>query len=143
MGVLKEINPDQVNMSFAGVLIDGFADGEFVRIEPNANLYETVVGTSGEVARSRNLDRSHLVTFVLLQTSDSNTGLSEVANRDASGPNGGGVGVLNIKDLNGQSLWVAEQAWVERWPDVSMDRQATSREWAIRCADLKRQDTGT
>lgn len=138
----KEYDPSQITVSFAGIGIEGYADGEFVRIEQEANDFEDVVGTDGMVSRARTNDRRATVTFVLIQGSDSNALLSAVNNSDMTVPGGAGVGALLINDRLGTSLYRANQAWIQKPPNVSFDRGPTSREWTIRCAKLERLDGG-
>lgn len=139
---MRVYDPDQVTVSFAGILVQGYADGEFVRIEQESDDFSDVVGTDGEVSRSKTNDRRATVTFVLMQTSESNDLLSAVSNLDRSLPNGLGVGALYIRDRQGSALYRAASAWISKPPNVSFDRTATSREWTIRCEKLERLDGG-
>lgn len=141
---LKIFNADEVTMAFGPVLIEsGFADGEFCRIEQEADDVLDVVGTDGEVAASRSNDRRATVTFVLMQTASANDGLSVLSNLAKTAPGmAGGVYPLLIKDRNGRAIYEAQNAWIMKAPDVSYDRTATSREWTVRCANLVRVDGG-
>lgn len=135
----------EVIIAVGPVLIDsGYADGEFLRIENESDDTEDVAGTDGEVAVSRTNDRRATITIMLLQTADANQGLSILSNlaRNAPGMAGAIVPVL-VSDPNGLALHAAENAWVQRPPDVSYDRTATTREWAVRCANLIRNDGGS
>lgn len=132
----KFYDPDQVVVYFAGGLIQGFADGEFIAVEMMSDGFGDVVGTDGEVARSKSNDRRATVTIKLLQTSDSNLFLSGIHTTDLNAPAGAGVGSLLIQDLQGTTLLNAVSAWIVKFPDQSFDRTAKSREWQIRCAAL-------
>lgn len=141
---VKTYDADQVNLSIAGFPIEsGFADGEFIRIEQEADDFTDVVGTDGEVARSKSNDRRATITVILMQTSSGNQALSALSNLDRITPNGAGIAPLLIEDGNGDALYTASSAWVMKPPDVSFDREATSREWTIRVGDLVRNDAGT
>lgn len=135
---------DEVIIVIGPVLIDsGYADGEFCRIESESDTTEDVAGTDGEVAVSRTNDKRANITIMLLQTADANLGLSVLANLAANAPGmAGAIVPFAIADPNGGSLYSAENSWVQRPPDVSFDRTATTREWAIRCANLVRIDGG-
>jgi hypothetical protein len=135
-GDLKVYDPDQIRVNLAGLPLSGWADGEFVRIERESDAFDDVVGTDGEVTRSKTNDHRATVTLRLMQSSDSNDLLSSLYNLDRNSPNGAGVGPLLIRDAGGRSLFVAEKAWIRRPPDVVFDRTATEREWVIRCANL-------
>ena len=130
-----DYSPDRVAISLGPVLVDGYADGEFISVEI-PDLFTKTVGTDGKVVRNRSLDRSATITFSLLQTSASNDALSVLYQLDLNAPNGAGVVPLTIRDLNGRTLLTAAEAWIAKAPDVMYDREATSREWTIHCADL-------
>ena len=137
-------NADEVKASLAGIPIDsGFADGEFIRIERETEAFTDVVGTDGKVTRSKSNDERATVTFFVMQTAEVNVLLSALHNADKLAPGGTGVGALLIQDLNGTTLHKSAQSWIQTDPVVSYDREATAREWQIRCAKLKNFLTGT
>ena len=139
----KTYDADQVSVTVAGILIDsGFADGEFLRIEQETDDYSDVVGTDGEVTRSRSNDRRATVTLLLMQSSDANDKLSALSALDNSSPNGAGVGAFLVRDRSGRSMYSAEHCWISKPPNVGFDREAGSREWTLRLADLRRTDAG-
>src|SRR5262249_47248753 len=122
-------DPDQIVIYAAGVRIQGYADGEFVTVEQMADAFASVVGTDGEVARSKSNDRRLKVTLKLLQTSQSNGILSAIHQVDLNSVNGAGVFTFQIQDLQGTTLVHGDQAWIVKWPDSSFDRTAKDREW--------------
>ena len=140
----KVYNSDEITIAMGPVLVnEGFADGEFLRIESNTEIAQSVVGTNGEVAVSRTNDRRALVTILLLQTAAANLGLSVLANLFKLSPNSAGAIVPFLaKDQNGTSIHTAQNAWVMKEPDVSYDRTAQSREWQIETANMARIDGG-
>jgi len=140
----KIYDANEVSVIVGGVDIDaGFADGEFCRVEQETDDFLDVVGTDGEVTRSKSNDRRATVTLLLMQTSSSMQYLSGLSNLDRNTPNGAGIVPVMIRDRNGETIYEAEQAWVRRPPNASFDRQATTREWQIRCGQLERNDAGT
>jgi hypothetical protein len=138
----EHIDPSQVTIAFAGVQIVGFADGEFITIEQNANDFESVAGTDGRVATSRTNDRRATITIKLLQTSPSNDDLSTIRNAGINGPNGRHVGAFTVRDRSGRAVYRAAEAWIQKPPSVSFDRTVTTREWTLECASLNRVDGG-
>jgi hypothetical protein len=140
---LKVYDADKVSVTVAGLIImTGYADGEFVRIEQEADDFSDVAGTDGEVTRSKTNDRRATATIILMQSSDGNDLLSQLSNRDRNGPNGAGVGPFLVRDQNGRSVYRAASCWIRRAPNVSFGREAGSREWTIRLAKLERVDGG-
>lgn len=134
---LKEYNPSEIAMSFAGIPISGYADGEFVTIEPQGDDWSDVVGTDGEVTRARTNDRRATVTFKLMQSSTVNDLLSAIRTADLLAPNGGGVGSFELRDLQGTTIATAPEAWILALPQSAYDREVGAREWKIRCAYLE------
>lgn len=133
---------DQVTVAFGPILLDGFADGEFVSIEPAAEVFTRYVGTDGKVTRSKTLRRDATVTINLAQSSAGNDALSLVHILDRDAPNGAGIHPLYIRDRSGRSLFTAAQSWIEAVPTASFDREAGTRTWVIACAKLERIDGG-
>jgi hypothetical protein len=141
---VKVYNADEVTVALGFVLIDsGFADGEFLRIEQEADDTEDEVGTDGEVSVSRTNDRRATATIIVLQTSSGNQGLSILSNLVRSAPGlVGAIWPFLARDQNGAALYTGQDSWVKRPPDVSMNRTAQPREWTVRIANLVRNDGG-
>lgn len=139
---LRHYDPDQISLLVAGIPIKGFADGEFLTLEMEADAFSDVVGSDGEVTRSKTNDNRATATIKLMQSSDSNDLLSALYNTDLKAPNGAGVGAFLVRDRSGRSLYAATACWIMKAPDISLDRTATAREWVIRIANLERFDGG-
>jgi hypothetical protein len=127
----KVYDPASITMSFAGINIQGLADGEFVSLEQNEDAFTVQIGSDGDGTRSKSNNRSGRVTFTLMMSSSTNDLLSALHTLDLESPSGAGIGPLMIKDLNGTTLITAERAWITRFPTAAYDREATSREWII------------
>ena len=141
---MKIYDADQVSITFGGVLIEsGYADGQFLSIEWDNPQFSDVAGTDGEVTRSKSNDRRATITVSLMQTSDGNAQLAAIAARDRLEPNGAGVAALQVNDRNGNSLYEAAAAWISQTPNVTFDREATQRDWTIRCENLIDTTGGT
>lgn len=134
---LKVYSADEVTLILAGILIDsGFADGEFVSVEPAADDFGDKVGADGEVARYKTNDRRATAKIKVLQTADGNTQLSALRNSDVNNPNGAGVGVFELRDRSSGALLVhADHAWIQKLPTVSRGREISENEWTIRLAN--------
>jgi hypothetical protein len=141
MAQLRHYDAKSVTVSLAGINVQGFADGEFVTIQQEANDFEDVVGSDGEVSRAPTNDNRATVTFVLMQTSPTNQLLSALLRLDKATPGGAGVGALIIRNrLSGGEIYRANHAWIQKPPDVSMDRGPTPRTWTIRANLSDRTD---
>jgi regulator of RNase E activity RraA len=136
--------PNQIVFIFGGAdITEGLADGQFIQIVQPTDFAQTVVGTDGEVVRSRSNDYRAQITLSLLQTSEANDILSAAYNADRTSSNGVVVAIA-IRDAgNGRQLYAASEAWIGKAPDVTFDRTATARQWRIDCANLARFDGGS
>lgn len=127
---------DEVTLSLAGQIMDsGYAEGEFVSVEPQSEGWTDKVGADGEVARAKVLDRRATAKVKLLQTSAGNALLMALYNSDANGANGAGVGVFVLRDRGtGEDLVRADHAWVMKLPTISRGKEIVEYEWTIRLA---------
>jgi Protein of unknown function (DUF3277) len=143
--VVKRYDAAQMTLVFMGILIDsGFAEGEFLTITPNAPDYEIVVGTDGQVGRSRTNNRSATIKVKLMATSDGNTFLSALSNTGLLAKNGADIGPMLVRDrVSGTCTYTASKCWISQPPDIAYDNKITMREWELTCADLIRVDTGS
>jgi len=134
-------NGDEVSIIFGPVIITGFADGEFLRVEQETDDFDSVAGTDGEVAVSKTNDRRGTVTIMLLQTTLANQLLSDLRNAGLTVPNSlVAFNPLLIRDNTGTTLYTEESAYIGKAPDASFDRTAQPREWMIKCPHLVRVD---
>jgi len=139
---LSIYDPDQVSVIVNGLALDGWADGEFVKIEQNSDQFTYTSGTDGKGVRSKMLDASAKITLSFLQTSTANDFLSVLLNGDLLAHNGAGVGAFMVRDRGGRALF-SGQVWVSKAPSVSFDREATVRVWELTSPRLIRFDGGS
>jgi hypothetical protein len=137
MASTYEYDSDQIAVTLGGILIGGSADGSFLKIEMETDDFSDVAGTDGTVVRSKTLDGRATVTISLLQSSVTNNALSALRAISLATANGAGVVPFLMKDLNGTTLCGAAHAWIQKAPDQEFDRGAKSRDWVIRCADMR------
>lgn len=131
-----EYDADQVAITFGGIIIDsGFADGSFIKIEPDAQDFTYIVGTDGSVTRSKTKNQVLKVTIMLMQSSYINDKLSAVRLLDKTAPNGAGIAPFSMRDLNGTTLVAGAHCWISALPVIENDRAAKSREWPLIVAD--------
>lgn len=126
---VKTYNPADVAIIFAGVPVEGIADGTFVTVARNNQSYNMNIGSDGEGVRAKSNDKGGTVTLTLMQSSVSNDALSALSILDEA--SGDGVGPLLIKDNSGRTLCSAETAWIQKPADVEFAREATTREWVF------------
>ena len=132
---VKTYDPANVTIVFAGIIIEGYADGTFITAARNNKTFNLKVGSSGEDARAKSNDKSGTVTLTLMQTSASNALLSAQVELDEL--QNDGVGSLLIKDLLGTTLVAAQTAWLQKPADVEFGGEITGRQWVIESGSMK------
>jgi len=134
--MLKTFDPNLYDLVFAGIrLNEGTADGQHIQVEFNSAGFTKKIGADGTVTRARMADRSGSVTVSLMQTSSINDSLSGIHLADRNAVNGQGVGALLLQDRNGTTVLTASKAWIADDPNVTIDLEATTRDWVIDFAD--------
>lgn len=130
---MKTYNPKLINVVVNGILITGFADGDFVTVETDADLYTSIVGATGEVVRTKNLNRMATVTLTLMADSPTNDLLSALA-IDAEGL--APVGSFLLSNTNGTTIASAPSCWLKKMPSIAYGVEAGTREWQFACDEL-------
>lgn len=133
---VKTYDPNNVQVIMGGVPITGFADGTFISVAFDEDLYTKTVGADGEVSRAKSNNQSATVALTLKQTSGSNDELSAFYQADQVSDSG--VVPLMIKEIgSGRTLVFAQAAWVQKLPDVAYSKEVEDRNWTIATAQLK------
>ena len=125
----KTFDPKQCQIIVGGHIVQGYADGTFIRVARNNDAFALKVGADGEGARAKSNDKSGTFEITLLGSSASNDVLSGFATADELN-NGGQVPVL-LKDSNGTTLCEALTGWVRKKADVEFGKEITDRVWTI------------
>src|ERR1700676_2895929 len=114
MSQTKRYDAAQVTLMFMGLLItSGFNEGEFLTIEQSAPDYEAVVGTDGQVSRSRTNNRHAVIKVKLMQTSDGNTLFTALSNAGILAANGSDIGPMLVRDrVSGVCQYTASACWI-------------------------------
>lgn len=131
--LVRTYDPKMVTISFLGQTLSGFADGTFITITRSGNLFNKKKGAAGDVERINTNALDFSVELTLQQTAASNQVLSGLANADSVG--NVGVGPLQVKDLNGDTLFLAPQAWIAKDPDVTYGDDTNGRTWLFETGD--------
>jgi len=128
--MVKSYDPKKVIVTFGGVPISGYTDGDFIEVSPNdADGFKKQVGADGEVGRSQSSDDTHNVTITLMQSSMSNQHFS--ATRAADKLSGKTILPLSITDLNGASLQFWPEAWIKGDPTWGFGKEMKERQWTF------------
>jgi hypothetical protein len=133
---VKSFDPKKVTAIACGLLIDeGFGEDTFVKVTFKSELWETKVGSDGQVCRVRINDNTAEVEFTLMQTSIVNVRLSALLALDLLGSNGAGVGPFLLKDEQGSTIIESSACWISKVPDVEMGKSAKERVWKFMLSD--------
>lgn len=136
MGDMKVVDLDQQFIILAGIRFQGFADGDACTIQFDGPAYFYKIGADGEAIRSKNYNRSAIVTYRAIQSSAVNDLLSSLHRLDYNTPNGAGVGSFQYEDGQGTTLLSGAKAWIEAPPNVTIAAEGQPREWKIRVHKL-------
>lgn len=124
---VRTYDPKQVIVTFGTVIVSGYAEGTFIAIAQNGDSFEKKKGADGGVDRVNKNANDYAVTLTLKQTSLTNDALSLLSIADKL-TNSGKLPLI-VKDINGTSLFFAEQAWIGKEPDPEDGDSISSREW--------------
>lgn len=127
-------DPKEVSVIAGGALIEGYADGSFVNVVYNNDLWSTVVGADGEYVRSKSNDLSAQITITLLNTSISNPILFAFLQADISGNLGSFP--LVITDANTLTTHTTEAAYIKKHPDRDYQKESQPVAWVLETGRL-------
>ncbi len=133
-GELKNYSPKDVSVIVGGHIVSGYADGAFVSVARNVDLFAVTIGADGEGTRTKSADRSGRFTITLKQTSESNAVLAALNQADEL--NNGGLVPVIVRDSQGNSLHTCEQAWIVKAPDAGYGKDLENREWVLETHSL-------
>ena len=141
MALTKTYNAKSVVVVIAGIPIQGFAKGSFVKVKLNADIVEQEIGAHGDSVRTISQDLSGTIEIMLQQTSPSNAALTALVLRDRpldrEAQAGLGAGPSIVEDLNGTILASTDYSWVKTLPEADYSEKAGNRTWIIECAELR------
>jgi hypothetical protein len=133
-------DPKDVAIILDSHIVGGYAEGTFIEIEPLGAGSKPVVGTDGEVTRSTSVDRSHVVTLTLMQTSDSHQILNDYMHADQR--DGSGIFSLSVRDPAANASHYAYKAWVGNPPKYKYGAVAEEFTWTIYCESIETDQQG-
>lgn len=131
---MKTFDPKAVICTFGARQITGFAEGEMISVVRDADNYTLQMGAYGEGTRIKQNNEAGTITLRLQPSADDNAYLSSVAASDEL--NRDGLLPFGLKDLSGNDLVVAEQAFIQKYPDKGYGTEAGVMEWILRTDKL-------
>lgn len=130
-------DPEGIIFTLGEITAQGFAPGEFVKAEFDAQAVTKTVGGQGAVTATINANRSGKFTIVLVQGSPTNDEFSKIA--ASNQPRGSKLitKVAQLKDLNGTTLANGDIAWIQQVPPSAFGDAAANRTWVVEVANLQ------
>lgn len=126
---LATYDPLRVSVTFGGEDLTGFGPDTIIKVSRNEDGWSMQVGAGGDVARTRNQNRSGSAEITLMATSPSNDDLTAIAKSDETA--GNGIGPFQVKDLNSKTLCSAQNAWVKKFPDMERAKETGVCVWVL------------
>ena len=129
-------DPKSTALIIAGVIVEGFASGTFIKVKRNKETYSQKVGGHGDVVDVRSVDKSGTITITLLAQSNTNTALSTLLAADENAPYGTMAIPIILKDSNGSTICTASGR-LKGWPEIDVSEEHPNREWVFLCRNLQ------
>jgi hypothetical protein len=126
---------EKVIVTVGGVIVTGFADGDFINVKYSEDRYISKAGADGEVGRSKTASRLGEIEITVSGTSLANDELSAIFNLAQIG----GIDPpipFGVADLSGRSFAGASKAWIKSTPDLTFGKEISDRKWVLEAADL-------
>lgn len=123
-------------------ILSGTAEGTFIvyeRTVPRATLY---VGSDLSAARTLRRNKSGTITVTLMQGSESNDILSELARKDEEARNNDYLLSITLKDTFGRTMLFAPQAFLGNDPSISFGTDYGTRDWTFEVLNVQRHFGG-
>lgn len=137
MAMYQQYSPKDVVCSWNGIAIEGFAPDSFLRLQRTSPLVTPVVGAGGQVALTRNADKTGTIEIELMQTSLSNQMLSAIqAKQDNMELEADISSNFVIYDPSGSVLATGINAWLQELPQIELGRDQNSKTWIFGCEKL-------
>jgi hypothetical protein len=126
---MRTYNSKKVIISCGYHMVTGYAEDSFVTIEEAGDGITSVSGADGEVSRSVSPDPRKTIKISLMQNSPSNAFFRKQYNKDKS--DGSGTFAVLVKDLTDDTVFSADEAWVNKAPSWSRGKTVGNQEWEI------------
>lgn len=129
-------NPELLSLVIGDQPVKHFAD-QVVSIAFVGDNIGVVKGVDGGTALQRQTNKDAIITFSLLQMSQTNKWLFDIQKNmlDSSQPIE--LPSITFTDYNLMVSWSATSAFIQKHPDVSYSATAGTTSWVMYCIDVK------
>ena len=122
--------------------VSGIVEGTFISFERTVPRSTLTVGADLHAARVLRRNKSGIVTLTLMQSSETNDILSELARLDEEAHNNDWLFNVTIKDTLGRSVFFAPQAFLGNDPMTEYGVELSNREWTLNVINVQRHTGG-
>lgn len=122
-------SPSDITMVLSNWIVTDYDKGSFIDIVQNEKNFRQVQGIRGKASSVHSRNKSGQINFRVMQTSQTNEVLSQIASLDDFQFTG--KFTVTIKDTSGQSLYQFLDCRLEGHPDVTYSTSTNAREWTI------------
>lgn len=123
-------DPSKVIVTIDDRIVNGFADGEFIKVVMDEDIYQKVKGADGEVTRIRNSSQSGSIELTLMASSPSNGDLNGLIGYPEPV-------TIGISDLSGYTVFLGHRCWIKKAPDLSFGKEIGDTVWTIDSANIQ------
>jgi hypothetical protein len=123
-------DPAKVIVTVAERIVSGFADGEFLTVVMDDDIYQKIRGADGEVSRTRNISQAGVIELTLLASAPSNGDLNGlIAYTEPV--------TIGVTDLSGNTVVLAHRCWIKKAPDLAFGKEIGNTVWTFDCASIQ------
>src|SRR5262245_23969590 len=115
-------DPKRVTLTWAGILLDGVMDGEFVSVEFQEDSVMLHVGTQGDTTFVENPNLIEIANVTLEQYSAANRKLSDAVDAKLKG-------AFLMKDLAGDTVVEAADTRIQKKTPIKRGKEIVGNEW--------------
>lgn len=126
---VRTYDPSEVRILVGALVLTGFADGTFVKINRSGDAFEKKRGADGTIDRINKNAIDFEVEFSLKGTNPQNATLSGILAGDQASNKG--IFPLTIQDMSGNSIFEGPQSWIKKDPDQEFADALNNRTWKI------------
>lgn len=126
---MKTYDPTKVTLSIAGIPIEGYAPGTFVKVDYDEDTFTKQTGADAQTARTFNANLGGSAEITLQQSSKSNDALAALAALDRL--NKTGVGAFLVADKSGTARASAQNCWIKKSAPLERGKELTDTTWTI------------
>lgn len=134
-------NSRRVSCIFNFLPLNGFADGDFLKVTPDGETYTTQIGGRGAYVASRSEMQGCKIEMSLWQTSTASIRIVEEAIRRQKllGLDETTLVPIEVRNFDTGEHYICTQCWIEQEPEGSFSAQAKARNYVFRCAEFEKK----